>query len=1002
MAYATEDELDWSDGTIYTPAPVCHKPATAYMYPSVIKADDEYYNSLFDSDSSEDQPEQDSPHEELPADLCVLPDNDQYTSPVTHANTEPGSHDHRRVPSKEDYVNFALYQADQKAYEATLFKQFVAHALHPDQIKQCFTGNGSSHVKLQQYLNLINANVDKMAEKMIWNAHHRAIHMLATEGRTDATFLHVHELDEGSFADFGPGSTSSRVAVSNISESWHRAFADPVTVCLSTTQYPLARHTHPLDDVDDRAKTATSNDEPPIPHNTEALVEDTQRCQGMPVAVPSLDQAATDSHVDHEMPIPATSAKAHRDIPGYQGGFMAVDILMPDAPPTLLEGLQEAHPAHEHQDLTSFANMPAYPHSHYAAPTQLEMLFGKHGAEALASDWPQSDTGSDTTSAIVKVPSWSQKLLNDHKRRLTERWGNLRQTLDTLLPGIEEVISQSMANGCRPTDPDWRDKARELDAREQDHISTRIVPVMELVPTIPKESRRGRQKPSNTDAVPRILTTSIFTEPMGAPLPSARPAKKRKVDKKPGVVSSRNKQRAVKPNKSSGASAKSSAPPTAATDASLPPHPSGSKTLELDQHLPPDAYFEPRTPDDKPAWRCSIKHALGHYYNAGDRKACRGCNTSLIDIPNAKLMDFYLPRRTFSNQPAPNMRWKPGKPPGKIPKLANQCHNSVAKYAFWAAISTGHTEDAARDIGRATLLAHLAPKPRKEPTPPPVPAPKPDPGPHPSGSDTMEHGQDLPDCAYWKRQQRHEDPAWRCDVSHALGRYYLAGDKKSCPGCGTNKGGAGRQTVMDFFLPPGTIIRQEAPNIVKWKPRKYKGRAGAGASVKEGKEKGKHLTHNQACSEKYFRAKTEGLGHAVALERAVRQTDEWLDGKMGEKFVEQEDGDEVKEDAHSLADNDGMSDTAPDVEAEAEACTANHRGGCTVSLVPAKRSSDEFDDDGGGGDYGDTDSVLGAADSLFGDDEEGDMVGLPAYGEVFGGEGESESESKSERSDSEY
>ena len=54
----------------------------------------------------------------------------------------------------------------------------------------------------------------------------------------------------------------------------------------------------------------------------------------------------------------------------------------------------------------------------------------------------------------------------------------------------------------------------------------------------------------------------------------------------------------------------------------LPPHPSGSKTLEAHQQLLPDAYFQMESPSEKPVWRCGIKHPMGYYYNAGNRKNC--------------------------------------------------------------------------------------------------------------------------------------------------------------------------------------------------------------------------------------------------------------------------------------------------------------------------------------------------------------------------------------------
>ena len=80
--------------------------------------------------------------------------------------------------------------------------------------------------------------------------------------------------------------------------------------------------------------------------------------------------------------------------------------------------------------------------------------------------------------------------------------------------------------------------------------------------------------------------------------------------------------------------------------APLPPHPSGSTTLESHQLLPLNAYFTPTDPSEKPAWRCAIRHALGHYYNAGDRKNCPGCFTALSDNINAKIHGL-LPTLTY-------------------------------------------------------------------------------------------------------------------------------------------------------------------------------------------------------------------------------------------------------------------------------------------------------------------------------------------------------------------
>jgi hypothetical protein len=314
------------------------------------------------------------------------------------------------------------------------------------------------------------------------------------------------------------------------------------------------------------------------------------------------------------------------------------------------------------------------------------------------------------------------------------------------------------------------------------------------------------------------------------------------------------------------------------------PHPSGSITLEPHQRFPPNAYFVANNPTEKYAWRCGIKHAMGHYYNAGDRKNCPGCFTALSDNVNAKTMDFYLPSRTHFYQPNPTSRWRPSKPFGKARRSTSLSHNSIAKEAYWSIISAGQSEDAALQSAIDAVTQHLRPKPRKEPTPTPTPSPPPpDLGPHPSGSATMEHGQDLPTSAYFSPSDPSDELAWRCDINHALGRYYLSGDKRSCPGCGSNITGLGKHTTMDFYLPPGVVVRQECDTLT-WKPRKpYKPRAGKeGEAEKERDKPSNLLSHNQVASKKYWDAVGRGKEAKEALKWAVAETDRWLDEREEE------------------------------------------------------------------------------------------------------------------------
>jgi len=92
---------------------------------------------------------------------------------------------------------------------------------------------------------------------------------------------------------------------------------------------------------------------------------------------------------------------------------------------------------------------------------------------------------------------------------------------------------------------------------------------------------------------------------------------------------------------------------------------------------------------------------------------------------------------------------------------------------------------------------------------------------------------------------------------------------------------------MDFYLPPGVVVRQEVGDV-KWRARRlYKTRdgerkgAGRAKNGKEGREK-KESTHNQVASRKYWEAVDEGKTAEEALVWAVRETDRWLDEREDE------------------------------------------------------------------------------------------------------------------------
>lgn len=521
---------------------------------------------------------------------------------------------------------------------------------------------------------------------------------------------------------------------------------------------------------------------------------------------------------------------------------------------------------------------PLYPHAITPSAVQPQLVGLKQPQEGLVNQ--------------ATTRTWSQRLLEDHRRRLPP---NPPQMLERAVPGIRAVLAEAVSKGYRPVDPNLEELVIEIENQEQaasaEAQHSQQVPVVRESEETRSEPIRQRKRELDYSAPIRMLNRPIEPSKKKRKVETtvAVPAAAASSARRPlqGVSTCRKTSQSALKNiipetDKLRAQAEPRVPPASSTLVSL--HPSGSKTLEPHQELPPDAYFKPKSTSEQPVWRCGIKHAMGHYYNAGDRKNCPGCFTALTDNMNAKFMDFYLPSRTHYHQPNPTSRWRPSKPFQSIFKRDRRCkslsHNSIAKEAYWAAIDNGADDLLAFSTATNAVTQHLAPKCKKEPTPPPTPEPEPDLGPHPSGSVTMEHGQDLPLCATFAPHERHEEPAWRCDVNHALGRYYLAGDRRSCPGCGSNKGGAAKQKTMDFFMPLGAFVRQEVDEL-KWKPRKpYK--MGERKNKKIANEKSVFYTHNQTAGRLYWEALGRGLQHDDAIKFAIGETDRSLNEREEE------------------------------------------------------------------------------------------------------------------------
>ncbi|KAF2828790.1 hypothetical protein CC86DRAFT_319856 [Ophiobolus disseminans] len=952
MACYVEDEVDWSDSPLNPVSPEHSDPHAGPSHTSAFHQTDT--SDLFISETAEDNV--------LPVGSPLpftfeLDQHDQHV-PSRAQRAQLGIHLNRRQPSKADYTNFALYQANQKVYEATFFKSFLAHALHPERLADSLAHDMDGDASLTSYLKSVLRNANGIADKMIRNAHSRTVNLLANDGKDGVPFLDVHKFNRNMFSDFCSDDPIS--VVGRLNESWHRASLEPAMVRMSTKQYPIGSNTSPLEEIDEIADRvfnnknfgnlptgratrpcAKSKGKARALHGAARREESQVSTRGNWLAFPSFE-------VPLRSPTPPSAVQTHHS--SVEDGELLADGVEPQVMRDLYKIQHEVEPPR--QALRAHSEIFE---DREASSTVLEDLFGRYGANALGSDRAESPVDNGDEDDITKVHPWRTRLIIDHKQRLTERWGNPTQTLRRVLPGIKQVIAEAFARGCRPTSNDYRRKVKIIAAREQQEGPTPLPlqatsPEAQVRKHSAKASIASPQHPADT---PKITSNKQRMDV---------PRKKRKtcsVNSSAKTKVAKEKVTTKRPAQASGNKKKqvNKLPaPKPVVFKPIVPHPSGSTTIETDQALPPDAYFEAENPGEKPAWRCGIKHAMGYYYNAGNRTACPGCFTNIKESSKMKHMDFYLPPSSHFFQQAPDVIWTPSKPSNKVRRSKTLSHNSIAKDAYWAAINAGATTDEARQDGIEAVEAHLRPRTPKEPTPVPTPEPEPDLGPHPSGSETMEYGQDLPECAYFDQEDRDEECAWRCDVNHALGRYYLAGNKRTCPGCGSNRHGLGKQAEMDFYMPPGTVVRQEASELSKWTPRKpYKNRKSSSSE----RSKYKYLTHNQMCSKKYFEAMEADLQHDEAVKFAIQELDDELDAKeveMSERQEEtqrSEDNEETSGQSSDSRKNSANTSTSSDTRFKPKS-----RNGGTTSLLPSKRpfedTSDEDTKDEGEGEIHDS------------------------------------------------
>jgi hypothetical protein len=760
--------------------------------------------------------------------------------------------------------------------------------------------------------------------------------MLANDGKDGAPFLDVHQLGQARFFDFGPDNPIS--IVHRVNESWHRDTSEPAMVRMSTKQYPIGSHASPLEEIDEVADKVFNDVAFTSRLSTGCATKPMNRKKGRGRGIlgAALREAPRAVSRGNWLTFPLSEAARHPPTPPQASLANKSNTTDADIFGNVeeLRILQDMHNAtYSGGTFVETSQCPTSDLNDFkAGPTQQENLLNQYEADVVDSNRPHAPESSED-DLVRKVPSWHTRLIDDHKRRLAERWAQPPHILQRVLPGIKQVIVEAFTRGYRPIGDDYQDKINIIEDREQRRCAlsspeqsgrsswnvqerVRVIsPSSDIYrlqstanqTTVTKEqhvnvSRKRHNTCSSTSSVKKAKVSSIDC-------PVIKPAKRK--------VGEHSLQHTI-------------------TSEPQSHHLSGSTTLEFHQVLPPDAYFEPQQSDEKPAWRCGIKHAMGYYYNAGNRTACPGCFTNIKESVKTKHMDFYLPPSKYFFQPASDMTWTPRKPLGKARRTKHLSHNSRAKEAYWTAIEIGATADEARQAGVEAVEAALRPRSPKEPSPEPTPEPEPDLGPHPSGSTAMEHGQDIPECAYFEKHDEHEEYAWRCDVNHALGRYYLAGDKRSCPGCGSNRHGAGKQADMDFYMPNGVVIRQEAPNLCQWTPRKpYKPRKATTSK----NSKVKYLTHNQNCSKKYFEAVEAGHEHEKAVKMAINGLEADLEVKQFEAHNE-----EVEETVTGSTSTNPQRDSANPGEngsAQNERCRHNSPRSCTSSSVPKKRKLDE-------------------------------------------------------------
>jgi hypothetical protein len=817
--------------------------------------------------------------------------------------------------NKDKLSKFVLYQANQKIYEAMFIKTFVAYALHPDRLDlmKSLGDNSDALAKIEGYLRDVSNNVNQLTNKMIWNAHFKTTNFLARPGQDSFPFININSFKDGIFNN--PDYKNNTLIVQKMNQSWHRSYNTSGMVQHAAANYPTGTHYSPFEDIQEataqklligKGLTAGRVVKPPMkkrvlpgPARRDFKINPggSQDHSSAPLTFPvvngsvpqayTLDensevQAERVSGLDRTSEIPAPNVLAMHKTTTTNSSAPEETHSNPDT------SLPNTKPSLLEQIVAqSDPNISLFPLPE-EAPSRLETLFAEPNMGRVQKDW-------------------RMRLIKDHKQRLAKR--------RVQPPGVQPYNIKGIV-------------ARAVDMGLLQHPTSEVQHRIDKLAIMEsREAQKGSRLYAST-----VVATAPFEKTARSSCPGLKAAWPSK------EVGKNSRQTGKPPRKKHKIQA---------YDVPLPPQSSDSHILVPHRLLPAKAYFTKVDEEEKPVWRCSGNHCMGYYYNAGDRLACIGCNTNIRDLKPMH-MNFYLPSKNWFFLDAPGKIWKPSKQVKEVKKPS--FHNAIAKVAWYAAYNSGATEEEAHKKAREAVLEHLRPKPKPKLLSELTPEPEPEPidlGPHPSGSATMEHGQGIPECHSFKKIEKFDELAWRCDGGHALGRYYLAGDKKTCPGCGlgrTTKGG--RRETMDFYMPSGAVVRQEAPELVKWHPAKQKDRANKVL-----------CSHNQICTKNYWAAVEKGQTHEQALKTALEETDAQLDAKYDvdqaryeETARKKAEKEQVKLDqAKKLKQRKPQSpdSAAPSGRATpADGFRRNSDEGVVISLLPRKRRTEEVDSDG--------------------------------------------------------